>query len=189
MLLEDKRIKLFFKESQAILAISYVIAIAIGMLFMHQKYAEFGINIFDYAGVFDFLMAPFSDFRILFFTICSLGLTYFIYLFDRVYERRFPRIYDKVNFGLNRKYWYRSMRNISALALFILYLGMSAVTYRNISKEQILEQPPIQIKFADNQFKTGKIIGKTKEVIFLINNNTVDVVPITSLVKEITLNP
>lgn len=177
--------KLFFKESQTIFAVSYVIAIGIGMLFMYQKYAEFGINIFDYAGIFDFLIAPFSDLRILLFTVGSLLVTYLIYLFDKVYERRFPRAYDKANFGLNRKYWYRSLRNISALLLFILYLGISAFSYRSISKKHIIEQPPIQITFVDNQTKTGKMIGKTKEVLFLVNENTVDIVPITSLVKEI----
>lgn len=187
MFLDDRHMKLFFKESQAIFTVSYIFAIGIGMLFMYQKYAEFGINIFDYASVFDFLIAPFSDFRILFFTVGSLLVTYLIYLFDKVYERRFPRAYSKANFGLNRKYWYRSLRNISALMLFILYLGVSALAYGNISKKEILEQTPIQVTFVDNQAKTGQMIGKTKEVLFLVSQNTVDVILITSLVKEIRI--
>lgn len=188
MFLDNRRMKLFFKESQTIFTVSYVIAIGIGMLFMYQKYAEFGINIFDYAGVFDFLIAPFSDFRILFFTVGSLLVTYLIYLIDKFYQQRYPRVYSKANFGLDRKYWYRSLRNISAFVLFILYLGISAFTYGTISKKEILEQTPIQVTFVDNQTKTGQMIGKTKEVIFLTNENTVEVIPITSLVKEIRVN-
>jgi len=188
MLQDDKRVKLFFKESQSILAVSYVIAIGIGMLFMHRKYSEFGINIFDYAGVFDFLIAPFSDFKILFFTIGSLFISYLLYLIDKIFQRRYPRKYSKINYGLDQKYWYRYLRNVSVVLLFLTYLVVSSISYGKISRKNILTQDSVQIIFNDNQVKTGKMIGKTKEVIFLSNGEIVEVVPITSLVKEIILH-
>ena len=40
--------------------------IAIGMLFTFQRYDEFGINIFEYTDVLDFLIAPFGDGFIIF---------------------------------------------------------------------------------------------------------------------------
>lgn len=43
---------------QVFLTLSYLFAIGIGMLFNYYKYNYFGINIFDYASVFDFLIAP-----------------------------------------------------------------------------------------------------------------------------------
>ncbi len=180
--------KLLLKDSQTILGISYVIAIGIGMLFTYQKYSKFGINIFDYASIFDFLIAPFSDFRILFFTIISLVGTYFLFVFDSFYQNRFPKSYSKVNFGLDQKKWYRSLRYFSTTLLFFLYLFISAISYGTISKKRVLKQHSIQVTFADNQIKTGKMIGKTKEVLFLTNENSVDVIPITALVKEIKVS-
>src|SRR5690554_2796727 len=177
--------KLLLKDSQTILGISYVIAIGIGMLFTYQKYTKFGINIFDYASVFDFLIAPFTDFRILLFTVISLLVTYLLFVFDSFYQNRFPKSYSKTNFGLDKKIWYRSVRYFSTAILFLSYLFISASSYGNISKRRILNQTDIQVTFADNQIKTGKMIGKTKEVLFLANQTTVDVIPVTALVKEI----
>lgn len=180
--------KLLLKDSQTILGISYVIAIGIGMLFTYQKYSKFGINIFDYAGVFDFLIAPFSDFRILLFTIISLLGTYLIFVLDSFYQNKFPKAYSKANFGMDKKPGYRFLRYVSTVILFLLYLAVAAIGYGNISKKRVLKQQNIQITFADNQIKTGKMIGKTKEVLFIANENSVDVIPITALVKEIKVS-
>jgi len=70
------------KEIQTIITISYILAIGIGMLFNFQKFSEFGINIFDYADVFDFLIAPFSDFKILLFSLISISATFLLLKFD-----------------------------------------------------------------------------------------------------------
>jgi hypothetical protein len=35
--------------------------------------------------------------------------------------------------------------------------------------------------------KTGKLIGKTKDILFLLNNDSVEAIPITSVVKEIKI--
>jgi len=91
------------KEIQTVITISYILAVGIGMLFNFQKFSEFGINIFDYADVFDFLIAPFSDFKILLFTIISLTLTYFIFRGDLLWKRKFPKSYSKHSFGWDKK--------------------------------------------------------------------------------------
>lgn len=175
------------KESQSILSISYVIAIGIGMLFTYHKYAVFGINIFDYAGVFDFLMAPFADFSILFFTVFSLVATYCIVIFDNFYQKHFPKEYAKMNFGLDRKAWYQQLRKVISLLFFLFYLFFSAVQYGKISKRKVQQQASVQIEFIDQQTKTGKVIGKTKEVIFLLHQDQVEIIPITSSVRQIVL--
>jgi len=56
--------EIIIKELQTVITISYLFTVGIGMLFKYHKYDEFGINIFEYADVFDFLIAPFSDFFI-----------------------------------------------------------------------------------------------------------------------------
>jgi hypothetical protein len=175
------------KEIQTVITISYIIAVGIGMLFNFQKYSEFGINIFDYADVFDFLIAPFSDFNILLFTIISLTLTYLLIKVDLLWKRKFPKSYSKQSFGWDKKTWYNSFRYISFTILFIFYLYISANYYGNISKKQILNQSSIKIRFSDNEFKKGKMIGKTKDVIFIMTGEKVEAIPITSLVKEIEI--
>ena len=175
------------KEIQTVITVSYILSVGIGMLFSFQKYSEFGINIFDYADVFDFLIAPFSDFKILLFTIISLTLTYFIFKIDLLWKRKFPKSYSKQSFGWDKKKWYNYFRYISFTILFIFYLYISANYYGKISKEQILNQSSIKIRFSDNEFKKGKMIGKTKDVIFILTGEKVEAIPITSLVKEIEI--
>jgi hypothetical protein len=172
------------KEIQTIITISYIVAVGIGMLFSYQKYSEFGINIFEFADVFDFLIAPFSDFMVLLFTVISLTLTYLFFRLDLLWKRKFSKSYSKMNFGWDKKTWYNSFRYFTFAIIFITYLYLSADKYGEISKEQVLDKPSIKLRFSDNEIKTGKIIGKTKDVIFLMNGEKVEAIPITSLVKE-----
>ncbi len=64
--------QLVIKEIQTLITLFYIIAVGIGMLFNFQKFSEFDINILEYADIFDFLIAPFSDVYILFFSIVSV---------------------------------------------------------------------------------------------------------------------
>jgi len=172
------------KEIQTITTVSYILAVGIGMLFTFQKYSEFGINIFDFADVFDFLIAPFSDFKIFIFIIISVTFTYLLFRLDFFWRSKFPKSYSKMAFGWDKKEWYNTFRYLSFGLLFVFYLYISADTYGEVSKAEILNQPPIEIRFTDNEIKKGKIIGKTKEVIFLIRGEEVEAIPITSVVKE-----
>ena len=177
--------KVILKELQPFLTLSYLIAIGIGMIFTYHKYSTFGINIFEYADVFDFLIAPFSDLKILIYTVLSLTITYLILKFDLIAERKYPTVYSKSVFGLNKKNWYNYVRYPSFGLIFLLYLSISADTYGKISKKQILEQHPIEVIFSDSQRQTGKVIGKTKEVLFLAEGNSVNAIPIAAFVKMI----
>ncbi len=67
-IIKDKY-EIVIKELQTIISILYIFAVGIGMLFNFQKFSEFGINIFEFADIFDFLIAPFSDFKILLFNV------------------------------------------------------------------------------------------------------------------------
>jgi hypothetical protein len=179
--------KVLIREIQSVITILYVLSIGIGMLFKFQKYSEFGINIFDYADVFDFLTAPFSDFRILLFTIVSMALTYLFFRLDLLWRKKYPKFYSKMNFGWDKKTWYSSFRYFSFSIIFVLYLYLSADKYGNISKVQILKQPPVKIRFPGNEIKKGKMIGKTKDVIFLLDGKKVSAIPLTSMVKELEI--
>ena len=183
----ENGIKAIIKESQVFLTVAYVVSIGIGMLFTYEKYSEFGINIFEYADVFDFLIAPFSDFKILVFTIISLIFTFLVLRMDLAYQKYFPKSYSKMTFGLDRKKWYNMIRYPSFALLFLFYLHISARSYGEMVKDEILSQTPVQVVFSDDQFQKGKVVGKTKEVLFLTDGNSVKAIPITSFVKTIEI--
>jgi len=182
-IIKDKY-EIVIKELQTIISILYIFAVGIGMLFNFQKFSEFGINIFEFVDIFDFLIAPFSDFKILLFVIISLTLTYLLFRLDVFWKAKYPKAYSKISFGWDKKNWYNSFRYLSFGLLFIYYLYLSSNKYGEISKKQILNQSTIKIRFNDNEIKTGKMIGKTRDIIFLLNDKKVEAIPITSAVKE-----
>lgn len=179
--------ELVIKEVQTIISISYVVAVGIGMLFNYQKYILFGINIFDYADVFDFLISPFSDVKILSFTVISILLALLIAYLDVLWKKKFPDAYSRFNLGWDEKSWFTTMRVISTAILIVLYLIIASGIYGKISREEVLNQPLTRIRFSDDELKTGKMIGKTNDVVFLLSGDKVKAIPITSLVKEIEI--
>jgi hypothetical protein len=182
--LNKNPVQYIIKEIQPILSISYIIAIGIGMLFNYQKFSEYGINIFEYSDILDFLIAPFADFLILFFTIVSLALAYLFFQLDLYWERKYPKFYSKMVLGLNARSWYNYVRYSSYLILFILYLYLAADLNGKLARSRSKEKPEIVIKFDNNEIEKGIMIGKTKEIIFLLKGEDVKAIPITSLVKE-----
>ena len=179
--------ELVIKEVQTIISVSYVVAVGIGMLFNYQKYILFGINIFDYADVFDFLISHFSDVKILSFTVISILLALLIAYLDILWKKKFPEAYSRFNLGWDEKSWFTTMRVISTAILIVLYLIIASGIYGKISREEVLNQPLTRIRFSDDEIKTGKMIGKTKDVVFLLSGDKVKAIPITSLVKEIEI--
>ncbi|MGW8123832.1 hypothetical protein ACV07N_14335 [Roseivirga echinicomitans] len=172
------------KEIQTVITIGYVLTVGIGMLFNYQFYSEFGINVFDYSDVFDFLIAPFADFKILFFSVASIGISSIILQMDITWAKKFPKSYSKANFGWDKKPWFKKFRFIVFGFSFLAYLYLSADTYGRYTSNQIKEQAPIELRFADNEIKSGIMIGKTSNIIFLLDDKKVSAIPITSLVKE-----
>ncbi|SIQ07225.1 hypothetical protein [Maribacter ulvicola] len=179
--------ELIIKEIQTVITASYIIAVGIGMLFNYQKYSEFDINIFNYSDVFDFLIAPFSDFYILFFATASILFVSILIKLDTLWKNKWPKSYAKANFVPDNKSWYKTYRIVLFIISFFLYLYLSADYYGKYTKNKISNQNNISIKLADNEIKSGKLIGKTKDVLFLLNNGNVYAIPITSLVKEIKI--
>ena len=110
------------------LTLTYLFAIGIGMLFNHYKYSAFNINIFDYATVFDFLIAPFADFRILLITLVTINITYLLYLGDKYWQEHYPQNYTRFTFNIERFTWYRKIKRSFSLFLFLL-LPFSSCTW------------------------------------------------------------
>ena len=179
--------ELIIKEIQTVVTVSYIVTVGIGMLFNYQKYSEFEINIFDYSDVFDFLIAPFSDFYILLLATASILSISVLTKLDTLWKNKMPNFFSKANFGLDKKSWYKTYRIVIIIICFIIYLYLSANYYERYTRDKIIKQNDISIKLADNEIKSGKLIGKTKDVIFLLKGANVYAIPISSLVKEIKI--
>ncbi len=179
--------ELIIKEIQAVITASYIVAVGIGMIFNYQKYSEFDINIFNYSDVFDFLIAPFSDFYILLFATATILIIAIVIKLDILWKRKWPKSYSIANLGSDKKTWFKAYRIIQFIILFFLYLYLSADYYGNYTKDKITKQKNISIKLVDNEIKAGKLIGKTKDVIFLLIDDGVYAIPFSLEVKEIKI--
>ena len=179
--------ELIIKEIQTVLSISYITLVGIGMLFSYHKYAEFGINIFDYSDILDFLIAPFSDVYILLYAFASILCVAIILTLDSFSRKKWPKFYSKSNFGRDKKPWFKVYRLMVFGFAFLLYIYLSAEFYGQYAREKVVSGSDISIVYSDNHVKSGKIIGKTKDVIFLLDQDNVLALPINSLVKEIKI--
>lgn len=169
--------ELIIKELQTLLSIAYVSLVGIGMLFNYHKYEEFGINIFDYSDVFDFLIAPFSDGYIVLFAGVSLSFIALIIGLDSWWKKKRPKSYSRANFGLDKRPWFQLYRIIIFSLSIVLYLIVSADFYGRYTKRKVKEKSNIAIRFTDSEWKYGKLIGKTKDVLFCINREKYQLYP------------
>ena len=64
---------------------------------------------------------------------------------------------------------------------------MSSGFYGNLAKKGIDKQNEIEVKFIDGETKSGILIGKTSEILFLKKNEKISAIPIKSMLKEIEI--
>ena len=181
--------ELVIKEIQSVITIAYLFLVGIGMLFTYQRYKEFGINIFEYADVFDFLIAPFRDLSIVGFSLATILIVGFFYVLDTFLARRFPKIYSGLSFYMDQSPSYKWVRLGSFAFMLVIYIYLGADAYGSRSARKTLEQAPITIQFTDGSKAQGYFLGKTQEVIFLQKgkgkNASVHIYPISTGVQEI----
>ena len=177
--------ELVIKEIQSFLALSYVLMVGIGMLFNYQKYTLFDINIFEYADVLDFLIAPFEDLRILFFSMFSIGAPWFFIWLDSWWHKKYPKSYQKMSFGMVQKSWYQPYRYILFGGLLIYYILLSSNIWGRKVRKEILAEPPVTIEFVDGKSLQGIMIGKTNQYLLLLSGDQKSAIPLSSAVKEI----
>jgi len=172
-------------QIQGIVPLAYAFMVAIGMLFEYHRYKAFGINIFQYADIFDFLIAPFKDFNIigaLFLITFSMCLGHSL---DK-FMRKWPKLYHVANFGMSKKSWFDNyVRATFILLIFsLLFYASSSLAERNYNQVKS-DKNQVQLLYADNEKFKGSLIGKTKEVVFLFSNDKVTIVPSTAFIKKI----
>lgn len=175
--------ELIIKELQSVVTVGYIFMVGIGMLFNYHYYENFGVNIFEYGDVLDFLIAPFEDIIIVVFTIASLVVVWIAFYMDRYWKEKSPKWYSIVNFGIDKSKWFALYRIIGFVLIFLLYLNISAIIYGDIKSIKVEDQPAIEVRFSDNEIISGKLIGKTQGILFLLQEDHVKAIPITAMVK------
>lgn len=180
--------EVIIKEFQTLISVFYLLLVGIGMIFNYYKYSEFGINIFQYADAFDFLIAPFQDVYIILFSVLSTILPYAVFRLDAYFEKAKPVLYSKLNFGLDKKSWFNTYRIIVFSWLFIYYLTLAGEKYGQYYERNIQDQTTLSIVMQNKEVEKGKLIGKTKEIIFLLKDKKVTAIPLNASVMKIKIN-
>lgn len=180
----DDKFEHILKEFKSSLSVFYIVLVGIGMLFSYSKYKQFGINIFQYSEIFDFLITPFRDLTVLVVTLFSIILVFLIYKIDRLTKHFFPKFYNsKFNFGLMK-----SNPIIAITTSILLYLVVFSEAYGKYNKKHFANTvKKVSVKLITGEVKTGKLIGKNNGYIFLMENSKVKIIPITTSIKEIII--
>lgn len=180
--------ELIFREIQGVLSACYVLMVGLGMLFNYFRFSHWEINIFEYAGILDFLIAPFEDIRIMITAVVAVLLPYCFYRLDRWWSHRFPRSYHILSMGLSKKSWYDRSRTIAFSGLIIYFIFLSALLYGRRTKNETQRLNFSTFYYSDGEVENVRIIGKTLEVYFALDrDNLVQVIPITATLKKVEL--
>lgn len=181
-----RQYKTFKNELPKLLPIIYLCMIGIGMIFNYYKYNNFGVNIFQFASVFDFLISPFEDYIIILFTLLSFTFCSLLYLLDSYMEKKHPKAYSIFSLKLSKKKGYTVARFYLLMGMILLYIWLMAIIYGDYSYKEVLKQQDITVRYHNNEILVGKQIGKTGDIIFLLDvDHKTRAIPIQSLVKDV----
>ncbi len=180
--------KQLLKNIQTVLTLAYIFAVAIGMLFNYQKYKLFSINIFDYASLYDFVIAPFADFNIFLFTFTTFIIIYLIYYLDDLWQTKHPLSYAKFMFKMNKEQWYERGKYSMGVMVILFYLYLASGLYAKMTYTIIHKETLTKVVFADDSTEKGLLIGKTSDFVFLkTQDNKVKAIPMNAMIKSIEL--
>ena len=185
----NDKIEIILKEFQGLLSFGYLILLIMGMFFEAIHYYEFGINIFQYSGILDFLLVPFRRpivLAILFATLLILFIGYFL---DYLIKIQWPKFHTATNFGLPQKSYYLQFRFWTFIIAYLFLCGFYGHIASKKYKEDLLnEKTNIRIDYTIDAKKqiSGKLIGKNESYIFLLNDkNDVQILQLNSTIIRI----
>ncbi len=164
----------FGKDISLMLTFGYLFLIMIGMIFNAVFFAINHLNIFKYAEISDFLLAPFRDFYILIFTALSIVLILGFYQLGDYLELHYPKFYHKLMMGRDQSKNQMFYETKGVLLMIGLYILMAAWTY-GMYKSFKLDAGQINIErsiFKENKFNptdTLYYLGNTNQYFFIKN--------------------
>ncbi len=123
-------LSLLREHSGLALTIAYILLSTVGVCFKFALFSQFGINLFDFSDVNDFLIAGLRHPETFLFTILSLVLLRFAIALDVATQRRFPR-YQPKHSG-------HSWQSITInTACVVLYFAVFVLVYSGYVAQQI----------------------------------------------------
>jgi len=171
-------------EPQILFTILYVLAIAIGMIFNYAKYKAFGVNIFDYCDITDFILFPFSDFKIILFTLVIAILCFIMYHADLKIRDLFPNFFSS---KLLPQTQYKIISFMISVLMFLIFIFIVSKKYSQNIYQNIEIAQELTIYTKSETFK-GKYVGKTSDVLFMYQNKNLKIFPISSNIMYYEIN-
>jgi len=176
-------------DSQAYITLGYLTVVIIGMMFDFNYYNRFSINIFEYADVLDFLLAPVKNVQLMIFAFATFLIVFIIYQFDKWWEKKSPKSYSKINFGASKRFSDK-YRPVAFSITLILYFYIASGYYGEQMFEKYQEEgEQIEVVFeSDQRHMSGKLIGKNTDYIFIEDKaKVIKAIPVSSDVQEIII--
>lgn len=183
---------MIFRELQNVLTFGYLCLVIIGMLFESIYYLMFDINIFEYSDILDFLLAPFRRPITIVFLAISILTAVITFTFDRFLQRKTPKLYQVMYFGMAPKTekGRQRFRTISVISLFIMLNLAYALTIGSEQKQFLKTnpQPNVRVNYFGEQEPTpGYKIGMNSNYLFVYTDKEeIEIIPIDSNIKSIT---
>jgi hypothetical protein len=179
-----------WKEAQSYLTVLYIVIVGVGMLYEYHRYNVFGINIFQFGDIFDFLIAPLRDMKVFRYIVLSLLLVYVLFKWDEAFQRGKPRLYNKLSFGMAGKPWFPRVHKIAFALLFLFYLQLSSVAIAKENKRKIMDTDHlVTIRLSDNQVLKAQMIGRTNDNIIVYKDHHVSIISVGSIKELIATTP
>ncbi len=187
----NDRFETIIREFQGIISFGYVILIILGMLFESIYYGQFGINIFQYSGILDFLLVPFRRPTVL---LILIGLSLFWYLyFITLYNfliKKTPKFHKAFYRKIPKNGNYIKSQIKWLITFFIITtIAWAYVTSKKEKENLFKKKVNLSIEYDSNgniSYIKGKMIGKNDLNIFLLDvNNQVQIIPLNSNIVRI----
>ncbi|MDB4015883.1 hypothetical protein N8345_03080 [Flavobacteriaceae bacterium] len=183
--MEKKKISLkkTFKNLQVIISAFYAYSVMMGIVFSSAKYQAVGINIFEYAEVFDFLFYPLIQPKAILFSFIFFVFPATIMIIAWIFEKRKreknPEMlltYFEEKSGLSKKKWWFDFR-MKAMPIYMIlvflpvYIFLSHTAYKQytISNYKTLYDCVV-LEYHDGDVLKGKMFGKVRDIVFIIKN-------------------
>ena len=189
----DEKFETIIKEIQGIISFGYIILIVLGMIFESIYYGQFGINIFNYSGILDFLLVPFRRPIVL---AILIGVYLFIHLYfftlNKFLHRKLPKVHNFIYGKTSKKEGYLKSNIFKLLMIYFVITISWAYIISKKNKESLYKKEintRIEYDTKGVKYIEGKLIGKNEINIFLLDaSNEIQILPINSdIIKIIPL--
>jgi len=176
-------------DSQAYITLGYLTVVIIGMMFDFDYYKRFGINIFEYADVLDFLLAPVKNVQLMLFAFATFIVVWIFFLLDNLWQRKWPNAHKRFNFGMTKEFSMKYRPYMFGITLILYFYLASGVYGEKMYNDYQAEAKIIEVIFeSDQRVIIGKLIGKNTDYIFLEGaDQAIKAIPVASDVQEIVI--